>query len=369
MGFSRQEYWGELPFPSPGNLPSPGIQPAVEHVSSVWQADSSPLSHQGSPVYVWLIHLVIQQKLTEHCKANIIVVIQSLSCVQLFSTPWTAACQASLSINNSQSLLKLMSIDFMIPPNHLNICHPLLLLPSIFPRIGFFFSELALCIRWPKGWSFSFSISPSKSIQGLFPLDWLVWSLCCPRDSQESSSTSQLKSINCLVLSLLYIQLISILWRRQWQPTPVLLPGKSHGQKSLVGCSPWGREESDVESCIRHYWQNGGTAPATSPQQARSRDEGFRFCDSDCSFLSLVELAGKNVKVLIVLERSMRKHKAFCSCVQKIIYKVTVDICSRIFTKNVPGWAHRPQLEAMGRIVIWDLFVWGMFMAKEVCWA
>ena len=71
--------------------------------------------------------------------------------------------------------------------------------------------------------------------------------------------------------------------------------------------------------------------------QARSRDEGVRFCDSDLFFLSLVELAGKNVKVLIVLERSVRKHKAFCSCAQKIIYKVTIDICSRIFTKNIPG--------------------------------
>ena len=71
-----------------------------------------------------------------------------------------------------------------------------------------------------------------------------------------------------------------------------------------------------------------------------------------CFFLSLVELAGKNVKVLIVLERSMRKHKAFCNCAQKIIYKVTIDICSRIFAKNVPGQAHRPQLEAMGRIII-----------------
>ena len=70
-----------------------------------------------------------------------------------------------------------------------------------------------------------------------------------------------------------------------------------------------------------------------------------------CSFLSSVELAGKNVKVLIVLERHMKKHKAFCSCAQKIIYKVIIDICSRIFTKNVPGQAHRPQLEAMGRIV------------------
>jgi len=71
-----------------------------------------------------------------------------------------------------------------------------------------------------------------------------------------------------------------------------------------------------------------------------------------CSFLSSVELAGKNVKVLIVLERNMKKHKAFCSCAQKIIYKVITDICSRIFTKNVPGQALRPQLEAMGTIVI-----------------
>ena len=71
--------------------------------------------------------------------------------------------------------------------------------------------------------------------------------------------------------------------------------------------------------------------------QAWTQDEGVSSCDSDLFFLSLVELAGKNVKVLIVLERSMRKHKAFYSCAQKIIYKVTIDICSRIFTKNVPG--------------------------------
>ena len=104
-------------------------------------------------------------------------------------------------------------------------------------------------------------------------------------------------------------------------------------------------------------------------QQTWSQDEGVMSYDSACSFFSSVELAGKNVKVLIVLERSMRKHKAFCSCAQKIIYKVTTEICSRIFTKNVPGWACRPQVEAMGRIVIWDLFVRGMFMAKEICWA
>ena len=121
---------------------------------------------------------------------------------------------------------------------------------------------------------------------------------------------------------------------------------------------------------IRHYWQNGGTAPNPLSLSRRHRPgmKELGLVILTCSFLSLVELAGKNVKVLSILDRSMRKHRAFCSCAQKIIYKVTIDICSRIFTKNVTGWAHRPQLEAMRRIVIWDLFVKEMFMAKEVCW-
>ena len=88
--------------------------------------------------------------------------VQSLSHVQLFATPWTVTCQASLSITNSQSLLKLMSIKLVVPSNHLILCHPLLLLPSIFPSIRVFSSESVLHIRWPKYWSFSFSISPSN---------------------------------------------------------------------------------------------------------------------------------------------------------------------------------------------------------------
>ena len=90
-------------------------------------------------------------------------------------TPWTAAHQASLSITNSQSSLKLMSIESVMPSNHLILCHPLLLLPSIFPSIRVFSSESALRIRWPKYWSFSFSISPSNKYSGLisFRLDWL----------------------------------------------------------------------------------------------------------------------------------------------------------------------------------------------------
>ena len=93
--------------------------------------------------------------------------VQSLSRVQLFATPWTAACQASLSITNSQSLLKLMSIESVMPSNHFILCRPLLLLPSIFPSIRVFSNKSVLHIRWPKYWSFSFSISPSNEYSGL----------------------------------------------------------------------------------------------------------------------------------------------------------------------------------------------------------
>ena len=93
--------------------------------------------------------------------------VQSLSRVQLFATPWTAAHQSSLSITNSQSLLKLMSIESVMQFNHLILCRPLLLPPSIFPSIRVFSNELALCIRCPKCWSFSFSISPSNEYSGL----------------------------------------------------------------------------------------------------------------------------------------------------------------------------------------------------------
>ena len=101
--------------------------------------------------------------------------VHSLSHVRLFMTPWTAACQASLSVTNSRSLLKLMSIELVIPSNHLILCHPLLLLPSIFPSITVFSNESFLHIRWPKYWNFSFGISPSNEYSGLisFRTDWL----------------------------------------------------------------------------------------------------------------------------------------------------------------------------------------------------
>ena len=99
---------------------------------------------------------------------------QSFSHVQFFATPWTAACQASLSITNSQSLLKLMSIESVMPSNHLILSQPLLLLPSIFSSIRVFSNESVLSIKWPKYWSFSFSISPWNEYSGLisFTIDW-----------------------------------------------------------------------------------------------------------------------------------------------------------------------------------------------------
>ena len=102
--------------------------------------------------------------------------LQSLNCVRLFATPWTAARQASLSITNSQSLLKLMSIKSVMPSSHLILCHPLLFLPPIPPIIRVFSSESTLCMRWPKYWSFSFSISPSNEHPGLisFKMVWLA---------------------------------------------------------------------------------------------------------------------------------------------------------------------------------------------------
>ena len=132
--------------------------------------------------------------------------VQLLSPLRLFVTPWTAARQASLSITSSRSLLKLMSIELVMPFNHLILCCPLLLPPSIFPSIRVFSNESVLRIRCQNHWSFSFIISPSNEYSGLisFSIDWfdlLAWS---SRDSQESSLAPQYKDINSLLLSLLY---------------------------------------------------------------------------------------------------------------------------------------------------------------------
>ena len=129
--------------------------------------------------------------------------VQSLSHVWLSVTPWIAAHPASLSIINSWILLKFMSIELVIPSNHLTLCCPVLFLPSIFPSIRVFSNESALHITWPNYWSFSFSISPSNEYSWLisFRMDWLNL-LAVQGTQQESSPTPQFKSISFLVLSI-----------------------------------------------------------------------------------------------------------------------------------------------------------------------
>ena len=140
---------------------------------------------------------------TERRKLNIFLLlfssVQSLSLVRLFATPWIATRQASLSITNSRNSLRLTSIESVIPSSHLILCRPLLLLPSIFPRMRVFSYESVLHIRWPKYWSFSFSISPSSEYSVL-----ISFRIDCPGEFQESSPAPQFKSINSLAFSLLY---------------------------------------------------------------------------------------------------------------------------------------------------------------------
>ena len=142
--------------------------------------DSSTLSNKGERGCLhWnKQHPYKRQSASQQCwiiSPKLLSSVQSLSCAQIFAIPRTAAHQASLSITNSWSLLKLMSIESMMPSNHLGLCHPLLLPPSVFPSIRVFSDESVLLMRWPKYWSFSFSISPSIEYSGLisFRMDWL----------------------------------------------------------------------------------------------------------------------------------------------------------------------------------------------------
>ena len=131
--------------------------------------------------------------------------VQSLSHVRLFVTPWSAARQASLSITNSWSLFKLVSIVLVMPSNHLILCHPLLLPPSIFPSIRVFSNESVLCIRWPKYWSLSFSISPSNEYSGLtsFRMDWL--DLLAVQETLKSLLQHQSSKVSILLCSAFFI--------------------------------------------------------------------------------------------------------------------------------------------------------------------
>ena len=147
-----------------------------------------------------------------------------LSHIQLFANPWTAACPTSLSFTISWSLLKFMSIESVMPSNHLILCHPLLLLPSIFPSIRVFSNESVLHIRWPKDWSFSFSISPSNEHSGLisFRMDWL--DLLAVQRTLKSSPGPQFESTNSLMFRLLYgLSLMSI--HDYWKTHSILVFG------------------------------------------------------------------------------------------------------------------------------------------------
>ena len=150
------------------NMPVMQIDPG-----SIPRLGRSPEEGNGNPL-VWCMILHETLYSTSICFFQFSSV-QLLSHVRLFATPWTAAHQASLSITNSRSPPKLMSIESVMPSSHLILCHPLLLLPSIFPSIRVFSNASAFCIRWPKYWSFSFSISPSNEHPGLvsFRMDWL----------------------------------------------------------------------------------------------------------------------------------------------------------------------------------------------------
>ena len=147
--------------------------------------------------------------------------VQLLSHVWFFATPWTAACQASLSITNSQSPPKPMPIELVMPSNHLILCHPLLLLPPIPPSIRVFSNESTLHVRWPKYWSFSFSISPSNGHPGLisFRMDWL--DLLADQGTlksllQHHSSKAYCISANFLVMTIVLYGYVCILLTRIW---------------------------------------------------------------------------------------------------------------------------------------------------------
>ena len=146
-----------------------------------------------------------------------------LSHVWLFATPWTAAHQSSLSITNSQSLRKLMSIESVMPSRHLILCRPLLLLPSIFPSIRVFSNESVLCIRWPKYWSFSFSISPSNEHSGLisFRIDWFDLAVQRTLKSLLQCHNSKASILQCsafftVQLSHLYMTTVKTIALTRW---------------------------------------------------------------------------------------------------------------------------------------------------------
>ena len=177
------------------------LQPKMEN-HSIQSAETRPGADCGSDHELLIAKFKL--KLKKGKTTRPFSSVQLLSRVRLFATPWIAACQASLFITISRSSLRLMSSEFVMPSSHLILGRPLLLLPLIPLSIRVFSNESTLLMRWPKYWSFSFSIIPYKEIPRLisFRMDWL--DLCSSRDSQESSPAPQFKRINSSALSLLH---------------------------------------------------------------------------------------------------------------------------------------------------------------------
>ena len=203
-------------------------------------------------------------------------VVQSPGCVQLFVIPWTAVLQASLSFTISRSLLKLMSIESVMPSNHLILCHPLLLLPSIFPSIRVFSNESTVCIKWPKYWSSSFSIRPSNEYLGLisFRIDWFDllaaqetlkrvvqkqkdtqdWTKIFKEPLEERSyggfpGGSDGKESTCQCKRPRFDPR-KIPWRREGYPLQYSCL-ENFMERSMAGYSPWGRKESDTTERLK----------------------------------------------------------------------------------------------------------------------
>ena len=162
-----------------------------------WTEEAGSLQSMGLQRFHTTEQLTLHSKMRSYYS-----IVQSLSCVQLYVTPWNAAHQASLSFTIPRSMLKLMSIELVMPPNHLALYHTLLL-PSIFPSIKVFSNESVLCIRWPKYWSFSFNISPSNEYSGLISFRIELFDPTAVQGIQDSSPQPQFKSINS-ALSLLW---------------------------------------------------------------------------------------------------------------------------------------------------------------------
>ena len=218
----------------------------------------------------------------------------SLSSVQLlswlFATPWTAACQASLSITNSQSSLKLMSIESVMSPNHLILCHPLLLLPSIFPSIRVFSDESVLCIRWPKYWSFSFSISPSNEYSGLISFRMDCLDLLAVQGTLKSLLQDHSSKASILWRSAFFIVQLKIPWTEgaRWATVYRVTMSQTRLKRLSIAKKDEGLTQTYVSHFISKYF------PFWFSQPAVVISNPFAYNNH-----MLIEKTSKSIKIMI----------------------------------------------------------------------